>query len=86
MQDLKLEFLQYEDAKNPFDFALSIDEKDDGSGMLTLSILKYLYDEEGCDTILNTYLHLLEELSIDTSIPVSQYLGVSYVFGSVWDI
>ena len=67
----KLDFLAYEDAKNPFDFALSIDEKEDGTGMLTLSMLSYLYDAEGGDMIMDTYLHLLEELSADISISVA---------------
>lgn len=60
-------FLDYEDAKAPFDLALSIDEKDDGTGMLTFSLQDYLYDSQGVDLLVKTYVHLLDMLSGDPS-------------------
>lgn len=60
-------FLDYEDAKAPFDLALSIDEKDDGTGMLTFSLQDYLYDSQGVDLLVKTYVHLLDVLSSDSS-------------------
>lgn len=63
--DTKMEFLDYEDAKAPFDLAISIDEKDDGTGMLTFSMQNYLYDKEGGELLLKTYIHLLEEFATE---------------------
>ena len=72
MHDTKLTFLDYEDARTPFDLAISVDEKDDGSGMLTFSMLDYLYDREGADLLVKTYVHLLDVLSRDTSITLDK--------------
>lgn len=37
-RDVKMEFLDYADAKVPFDLAVSVDEKEDGGGFLTFSV------------------------------------------------
>ena len=58
--DLQLDFLSYEDARHPFDLILTIDE-DEGRGGLTLSAQDYLYDKNGINIILQTFIHLLEE-------------------------
>lgn len=62
-----MSFLQYEDAKAPFDLAVSVDEKDDGSGMLTFSMQDYLYDTEGAELLVSTYVNLLATLATDSS-------------------
>jgi pseurotin A synthetase (hybrid polyketide synthase/nonribosomal peptide synthetase) len=67
MGDAVMSFLQYEDAKAPFDLTVSVDEKDDGSGMLTFSMQDYLYDIEGADLLVSTYINLLDSLSTDSS-------------------
>jgi amino acid adenylation domain-containing protein len=67
-----MSFLDYEDAKAPFDFTLSIDEKDDGAGMLTFSLQDYLYDREGADLIVKTYVHFLRVLSENISLRVNE--------------
>ena len=75
MQEVDVKFLEYADAKNPFDLVVSVDELDNGTAMLTLSLQDYLYDQEGAELLANTYTHLLDVLSKDTarsvgSIPV----------------
>ena len=75
MQGLNMKFLEYADAKNPFDLVVSVDELDNGTAMLTFSLQDYLYDQEGAELLANTYGHLLDVLSKDTaclvgSIPV----------------
>ncbi|KAL2830329.1 hypothetical protein BDW59DRAFT_158657 [Aspergillus cavernicola] len=65
--DAKMNFLDYEDAKAPFDLAISIDEKDGGTGMLTCSMQNYMYDSEGAELLVKTYVHLLDTLATNTS-------------------
>ncbi|PNY23690.1 LOW QUALITY PROTEIN: Hybrid Polyketide synthase-nonribosomal peptide synthetase [Tolypocladium capitatum] len=67
MGDARMDFLDYSDAKVPFDLAVSVDEKDDGTGLLTLSAQDYLYDQEAIDLLVATYKMLLANLSSDTS-------------------
>lgn len=61
-EDIQLEYLDYKDARHPFDFILTIDEKG-GRGGLTLSMQNYLYDQAGADVFINTYIHFLEAFS-----------------------
>ncbi|KAJ5613799.1 hypothetical protein N7528_007453 [Penicillium herquei] len=70
--DSPMSFLDYEDAKAPFDLTLSIDEKDDGTGMLTFSMQDYLYDREGADLIVKTYIHFLRILSENISLRANE--------------
>ncbi|KAG8158393.1 hypothetical protein KVR01_011515 [Diaporthe batatas] len=42
MQGVDVKFLEYSDAKSPFDLVISVDEFDDGTGMLTFSLQDYL--------------------------------------------
>ncbi|KAF1980469.1 hypothetical protein BU23DRAFT_562810 [Bimuria novae-zelandiae CBS 107.79] len=70
--DSPMSFLDYEDAKAPFDLTLSIDKKDDGAGMLTFSMQDYLYDREGADLIVKTYIHFLRVLSEDISLRLNE--------------
>ncbi|KAE8149917.1 hypothetical protein BDV25DRAFT_120086 [Aspergillus avenaceus] len=72
MGEAKMNFLDYEDAKAPFDLAISIDEKDDGTGMLTFSMQDYMYDWEGAELMVKSYVHLLETLSDDTSLRLNE--------------
>lgn len=65
--DVALDFLAYEDARHPFDFILSIDEMDDGAGALSLSMQEYLYNREGGDLLLATYIHLLEAFASNSA-------------------
>ena len=65
--DVALDFLAYEDARHPFDFILSIDEMDDGAGALSLSMQEYLYNREGGDLLLATYIHLLDAFASNAS-------------------
>ena len=67
MGDAKMSFLDYEDAKAPFDLAISIDEKDDGTGMFTFSMQDYMYDQEGAELLVKTYVHLLDTFATDSS-------------------
>lgn len=65
MQGVDMKFLDYADAKNPFDLVVSVDELGDGTAMLTFSLQDYLYDQEGAELLANTYTHLLDMLSKD---------------------
>ncbi|KAL8727347.1 MAG: hypothetical protein Q9166_006115 [cf. Caloplaca sp. 2 TL-2023] len=67
MQGVDVKFLEYADAKNPFDLVVSVDELDNGTAMLTFSLQDYLYDQEGAELLANTYTHLLDVLSKDTA-------------------
>lgn len=60
--DVKLDYLAYEDARHPFDLNLNIDEKD-GRAWVTLSAQEYLYDDAAASLLVDTYLHLLEAFS-----------------------
>ena len=44
MQGVDMRFLEYADAKNPFDLVVSVDELENGTAMLTFSLQDYLYD------------------------------------------
>ncbi|KAL8893752.1 MAG: hypothetical protein Q9192_004960 [Flavoplaca navasiana] len=67
LQGVDMKFLEYADAKNPFDLVVSVDELDSGTAMLTFSLQDYLYDQEGAELLANTYAHLLKVLSKDTA-------------------
>ncbi|ORY71799.1 putative hybrid NRPS/PKS enzyme [Pseudomassariella vexata] len=67
MQGVDVKFLEYADAKTPFDLVISVDELDNGAAMLTFSLQDYLYDQEGSELLANTYVHLLEALSKNTT-------------------
>jgi non-ribosomal peptide synthetase component F len=60
--DIKLDYLAYDDARHPFDFILTIDEKD-GRGALTLSMQDYLYDQGAAKLFVDTYVHFLDVFS-----------------------
>lgn len=72
MGDTRMDFVAYSDARVPFDLAVSVDEKDDGTGLVTLSAQDYLYDQEAVDLLLATYKMLLAKLSTDTLCTVGQ--------------
>lgn len=67
MQGVELKFLEYADAKNPFDLVVSVDELDNGTAMRTFSLQDYLYDQEGAELLAKTYTHLLDVLSKDAA-------------------
>ena len=67
LQGVDMKFLEYADAKNPFDLVVSVDELDSGTAMLTFSLQDYLYDQEGAELLANTYAHLLKVLSKNTA-------------------
>lgn len=67
---VEMSLLDYADATTPFDISVSLDEKDDGTGMITFAMLDYLYDDEGASMLVNTYKHMLDVLSRDPSMLV----------------
>ncbi|KAK1979519.1 putative hybrid NRPS/PKS enzyme [Colletotrichum cereale] len=67
MRGVNMKFLEYTDAKTPFDLVVSVDELDSGAAMVTFSLQEYLYDQQGADLLARVYSHLLEELSKDAS-------------------
>ncbi|KAI0973103.1 hypothetical protein F4678DRAFT_478311 [Xylaria arbuscula] len=70
--EANMNFLDYRDAKAPFDLTLSIDEKEDGTGMLTFTTQTYLYDQTGMTLIVETYLRFLELLSKNSSLRLAE--------------
>lgn len=72
MGDAQMSFLDYSDAKVPFDLAVSVDEKEDGTGFLTFSAQDYLYDQEAIDLLMATYKLLLAKFSADVSCRVDK--------------
>lgn len=69
--DIELDFLEYRDARHPFDFILTVDEEG-GRGGLTLSMQDYLYDKAAADVFLQSYIHFLEEFSSAPEADVSR--------------
>ncbi|KAF9697439.1 hypothetical protein EKO04_005132 [Ascochyta lentis] len=67
MKEVDVKFGSYADAQHPFDLVVSVDELDDGTARINLSLQDYLYDEEGAQLLADTYIHLLETLSGGTS-------------------
>lgn len=65
MQGVNIKFLEYADAKNPFDLVITVDELDNGEAMLTFALQDYLYSQESAELLAHTYIHLLEVLSKD---------------------
>jgi non-ribosomal peptide synthetase component F len=72
MGKLNMALEEYADATTPFDISVSVDEKEDGTGMVTFEILEYLYDRSGADIIVSLYRHFLDTLSRDASVQVSE--------------
>ena len=70
MQEVAMKFLDYADAKTPFDLVVSVDEMDNGGARLTFTLQDYLYDQEGAELLANSYRYLLNVLSRDTSCSV----------------
>lgn len=62
-----MELLDYADATTPFDISVSVDEKDDGTGMVTFAVLEHLYSEAGAELLVGAYQHMLDVLSKDPS-------------------
>ncbi|KAJ5976965.1 nonribosomal peptide synthetase 14 [Penicillium viridicatum] len=76
LQGLDMKFLDYVDAKSPFDLVATVDDLDNGTAMITLYLQDYLYDQEGAQLLSNMYTHILELLAenIDSlvgSMPIS---------------
>lgn len=72
--DVTLEWHDYKDTRTPYDIAVSIDEKDDGSGgFLSLGLLDYLFDREGGDLLIKSYVNILEQAASDPSMRLSDY-------------
>ncbi|RYP14471.1 hypothetical protein DL765_006361 [Monosporascus sp. GIB2] len=71
LERLEMKFLDYVDAKNPFDLVASIDDLNDGTAMFTLYLQDHLYDQEGAQLLASTYAHMLEAFSKNTDILVS---------------
>ncbi|KAK1990307.1 acetyl-CoA synthetase-like protein [Colletotrichum falcatum] len=67
MRGVDMTFLEYTDAKTPFDLVVSVDELDNGAAMVTFSLQDYLYDQQSADLLARVYSDLLEELIKDTS-------------------
>ncbi|KAI0002322.1 putative hybrid NRPS/PKS enzyme [Xylariaceae sp. FL0662B] len=72
MDGLDMRFHDYADAKTPYDLSVSVDEMDDGTGMLTFTTQSHLYDQEGTELLVNTYQHFLNELSAKATQSVDQ--------------
>lgn len=72
MGDISLDWLDYQDARNPYDITLTIDEKDDGTGgYVSLSLLEYLFDNDHGDLLMKTYIHLLDQFASNPSMVVN---------------
>lgn len=68
--DCKLEFASAEDAKNPYDISFGITETSSNTCLLELTCQNYLYTPEASKQLMDTYVHLLEALSTNSSTQV----------------
>ncbi|KXJ85216.1 hypothetical protein Micbo1qcDRAFT_210158 [Microdochium bolleyi] len=66
----KMDLLDYADATTPFDLSVSLDEKDDGSAMVTFAMLDYLYDGAAADALVGSYKYMVDVLSRQPSMVV----------------
>ncbi|KAH8723490.1 putative hybrid NRPS/PKS enzyme [Phaeosphaeriaceae sp. PMI808] len=80
MKNVDVKFKSYSDAQHPFDLVVSVDELDDGTAMLTFSLQDYLYDNEGAQLLMKTYVRLLGILAQNTSTSVQDIP----IFDSAW--
>lgn len=64
---VEMELLDYADATTPFDISVSVDEKDDGTGMVTFAVLESLYSAASAELLVGAYQHMLDVLSKDPS-------------------
>ncbi|OQE37918.1 hypothetical protein PENCOP_c009G08357 [Penicillium coprophilum] len=72
--DIALEWHDYKDTRTPYDIAVSVDEKDDGTGgFLSLGLLEYLFDRTGGELLMKAYLHILEQAAADPTMRLSDY-------------
>ncbi|CAJ2500623.1 Uu.00g034760.m01.CDS01 [Anthostomella pinea] len=72
MDGLDMRFHNYADAKTPYDLTVSVDEMDDGSGMLTFTTQSNLYDQEGTELLVDTYKHFLQLFAEDTTSSIEE--------------
>ncbi|KAH7024908.1 uncharacterized protein B0I36DRAFT_416764 [Microdochium trichocladiopsis] len=66
----KMDLLDYADATTPFDLSVSLDEKDDGSAMVTFAMLDYLYDGAAADAMVGSYKYMVDVLSRQPSMVI----------------
>ncbi|KAK9782755.1 putative Hybrid PKS-NRPS [Seiridium cardinale] len=71
MGDCTLLFSSAEDAKNPYDLSLTVTEQTNGTCMLELIGQGQLYTERVVERLADSYVYLLEKLSSDPKIAIS---------------
>ena len=68
--DCNLEFASAEDAKNPYDISFGITDTSSNTCLLELNCQNHLYTPEASKQLMDTYVHLLESLSTDSSMQI----------------
>lgn len=70
--DCSLLFSSAQDARNPYDFSFNITEQSDGTSLLEVMAQKQLYSRTASQSLLDTYVDLLDQVSSDSSILVKE--------------
>ncbi|KAJ5464099.1 hybrid PKS-NRPS biosynthetic cluster [Penicillium sp. IBT 31633x] len=68
--DCQMEFLDAEDAKNPYDLCFGITETASRTCLLEITCQDALYSTDASSSLLDSYIHLLRALSDDASVPI----------------
>ncbi|KAH0565584.1 putative Hybrid PKS-NRPS biosynthetic cluster [Trichoglossum hirsutum] len=72
--DCRLEIVSVEDAKTAYDISATIveDGTEGSSSIVSLTTQKYLYSSNDLNLIMKSYVHLLDLVSRDTSLPLDE--------------
>lgn len=69
--DCEMDLARVEDAKNPYDFAVTITQiPSKGTCGIQVTSRDYLYSFEATEKLMDIYVHLLDSLSVDTFSPL----------------
>ncbi|KAL7952857.1 putative PKS-NRPS protein [Trichoderma compactum] len=71
LAECQAQTIEFEDARNAYDLSFEIENFPDGGVLLALKTQDYLYTDHDLQTILTTYIHLLDILSREPSLNVN---------------
>ena len=65
-----MNLMKYEDTKKPYDFTFNITQMSEGRHFVEVCSSDYLYSVSATETVMNTFLNILENVATDPSIKV----------------
>ncbi|KAK3298364.1 putative hybrid PKS/NRPS enzyme [Chaetomium fimeti] len=70
--DCRLSSKTHHDARNPYDLAFNMAQTGSGTCLIELTARESLYDSQACGLVLDMYIGLLEQVSANPTLPVSE--------------